>query len=88
MIKGGDIMNDDWTEWIGKRCKIFIRNLSDRPIIYTGTIISVKQQFLTIIDKMNNTVTINLQDIIQIRGEEEWEREERLLRENREGYKP
>jgi len=58
-------------EWINKRCKIFVRNLADRPIIYTGTILAVNQPFITILDKDNKRVTVNIQDIIQIRGEED-----------------
>jgi len=63
---GGRRMN----EWINQRCKIFVRNLSDKPIIYTGTVLAVDQNFLTILDKTNNKVSVNISDIIQIKEEE------------------
>lgn len=58
-------------EWVGKRCKIFIRNLTaEKAIVYTGVVISVASNFITIKDRTDNTVSINIQDIIQIKGEE------------------
>jgi len=59
-------------EWIGKRCKVFVRNLmADKPVIYTGTIISADEHFITINAKNSERVTINISDIIQIKEEEE-----------------
>jgi len=56
--------------WIGKKCKIFIRNLSEQAIVYTATILSVDSPFMTILDRDKKTITININDIIQIRGAE------------------
>ena len=58
-------------EWIGKKCKIFIRNLSDKPIVYTGTVLSITGQFLSITDRDGKPITININDIIQIKGAEQ-----------------
>ena len=54
-------------EWIGKKTKIFIRNLSERAIVYTATILSFEPPFVTILDRDNNKITINVNDIIQIK---------------------
>jgi hypothetical protein len=56
-------------EWVGKRYKIFMRNLktlSDRPIIYNGQVISFTGNFITINDRNNNKISINVNDIIQV----------------------
>ena len=58
-------------ELVGKRIKIFVRNLSDKPIVYTGEVIAVSSTFITLIDRTNDKVIINLQDVIQIKGVEE-----------------
>ena len=58
-------------EWINKKCKIFVRNLNDKPVIYTGTILSVEGNFVTISAKNFEKVTINMNDIIQIKEEED-----------------
>lgn len=55
-------------EWIGKKCKIFIRNLSPSAIVYTATVISIDKNFMTILDRDNKQITINVADIIQIKG--------------------
>jgi len=58
-------------EWVGKRCKVFIRNLiAEKAIVYTGVVLSVTSTFITIKDRTDNTVSINVQDIVQIKGEE------------------
>ena len=66
-------------EWVGKRAKIFVRNLSDKPIVYTGKILSFTNPFITISARgyshdtysQNNQnqidVSINIQDIVQIK---------------------
>ena len=59
-------------EWINKRCKIFVRNLSEKPIVYTGTVIAVDNPFLTITDRDGRDVSINFMDIIQIKAEGEY----------------
>ena len=54
-------------EWINKRCRIFIKNLSERPIIYTGKVLGIDLPFLTILDEKANTqIAVNVSDIIQI----------------------
>ena len=53
-------------EWTGKKCKIFIRNLSERPIVYTGKILSIDTHFVTICDRYSGNVSVNVQDVIQI----------------------
>lgn len=62
---------NEFEEWLNKRCKVFIRNLSDKPIVYTGEIISVSSNFITILDLRNENIKINVQDIILIREETE-----------------
>lgn len=56
-------------EWNNKKAKIFVRNLSDKPIIYTGKIISYSPPFITISDKTGKIISINVADIIQIKEE-------------------
>jgi hypothetical protein len=58
-------------EWINKKCKVFVRNLSDKAIVYTGIVVSVDEGFINFIDRDNNKVTININDIVQIKEEEE-----------------
>lgn len=61
---------NEMKKWVNKRCRIFVRSLSDKPIIYTGMIISVDDNFITIHDKEDKIIGINLLDLIQIREEE------------------
>lgn len=56
-------------EWNGKLCKIFVRNLSDKPIVYTGKIISDEANFITFLDRDGRQISINRQDLIQIKEE-------------------
>jgi ribosome maturation factor RimP len=59
-------------EWIGKKCKVFVRNLmADKPVIYTGTITSADEHFVTMKARNAEMVSINITDIIQIKEEEE-----------------
>lgn len=61
-------MNEnEFLEWLNKKCKVFIKNLSDEPIVYTGTLIDLSENFITILDKKNKCVKINVHDIILIR---------------------
>ena len=66
-------MNDDIQKLIGKRCKLFIRNLSDKAIVYTGMILNIQDQFITILDRNNEKIIINVQDLIQMREAKEGE---------------
>jgi len=61
-------------EWINKKCKIFIRNLANTAIVYTGTITSIDEEFITFIDRYNERLTINKKDVIIIKGAEEDDR--------------
>ena len=60
-------------EWIGKKkVKVFVRNLTgERPIIYTADILSVEDRFITFTDKKGEKVSININDIIQIKEDSE-----------------
>jgi hypothetical protein len=58
------------TKWIGKRCKIFVRNLSERPIIYTGKVLSIDENFLTLLSAIEGEMSLNIKDIILIKEEE------------------
>jgi len=51
----------DWKEWIGKR--IFIKTTSG---VYSGNVLDVDDNFLEMIDKFNNKVTIAISQIIKI----------------------
>ena len=59
---------------INKTCRIFVKNLSDKPIIYRGTIEAVEEighnVIITILDIKSARVRINFNDIIQIIQEE------------------
>ena len=58
-------------EWIGKYCRIWIRNLAANPIIYTCKVMNVSSGFMTILDRNGDNISININDIIQIREEGE-----------------
>jgi len=62
---------DEMNEWKNKKCKIWIKNLSDKAIIYTGVCTAVSENFLTILDRNNDKVSVNITDIIQIREEKD-----------------
>jgi len=54
-------------ELIGKRCRIFVKNLSnEQAITYTADVISVDENFITFYDRTNTRIRVNLKDIIQI----------------------
>jgi hypothetical protein len=58
-------------EWTGNFAKIFVSNLAtDKPIIYTGKILSVDENFVTI-SAQGVLVSVNIRNIIQIKSEEE-----------------
>jgi len=58
-------------EWIGRKGKIFVRNLDSKAIVYTADVLSVEGSFMTIRDRDGNIISINLMDVIQIKGAEE-----------------
>jgi len=58
-------------QWIGKKVKIFIRNLDSKPIVYTAEVLSVEGSFITFRDRGGKIISINLMDVIQVRTEEE-----------------
>ena len=62
---------NEFNKWIGHRVKIYVKGLSDGAIIYTANIISIDDDFITFYDKKNVKVSVNIKDIIQIKGEEE-----------------
>jgi len=61
-------------ELINKRCRIFVKNLSDKPIIYRGIIEAVEELgtnvIITILDIKQSRIKINFSDVIQIIQEE------------------
>ena len=60
-------------KWIGKKVKVFIKGLADRPIIYSGEVISVNDNFLTMIDqKTGKEYDINTSNIIQMCEDEDF----------------
>ncbi len=56
-------------EWIGQKVRIFIRNLNDKPIVYTATILSVEDGFITFTERNGEKICVNIKDIIQIKEE-------------------
>lgn len=52
-----------------RQYKIYIRNLAEKPIIYTGKILSFDAPFLKFCDRDGVILLINFQDIIQIKPE-------------------
>jgi predicted choloylglycine hydrolase len=58
-------------EWIGKKVKIFIRNLDFKPIVYTAEVLSVEGSFITFRDRTDKIISINLADVIQVKGAED-----------------
>jgi len=57
-------------ELINKRCRVFVKNLSDKPIVYRGVVEAVEEVganvILTILDIKRARVRINFSDVIQI----------------------
>jgi len=58
-------------ELIGRKVKIFIRGLSDKPIIYTADVLSIDGEFITFRDRDGVPISVNTKDIIQIKAEPE-----------------
>jgi len=58
-------------ELIGRKVKIFIRGLSDKPIIYTADVLSIDGEFITFRDRDKEIISVNTKDIIQIKTEPE-----------------
>ena len=54
-------------EWIKKKCKIFIKNLANSAIVYTGTITSIDDTFITFLDRDGKPITINKTDVVLIK---------------------
>lgn len=67
-FQAGGVME---TKWIGKHCKIFVRNLYEKPIIYTGKVLSINENFLTLFSQIEGEISVNVKDIILIKGEGE-----------------
>jgi len=61
-------------ELINKKCRLFIKNLSDKPIVYRGIIEGVEEVgsnvIITILDMNRAKIRINFNDVIQIIQEE------------------
>ena len=59
----------DWKEWIGKR--IFLRTKQNK--VYSGVVKEIENNketnFLSLIDKFNDYVTIAISEIIEIKEE-------------------
>ena len=57
-------------ELINKRCRVFVKNLSDKPIVYRGTVEAIEEigtnVIITILDIKQARVRINFSDVIQI----------------------
>ena len=55
---------------ISKTCRVFVKNLSEKPIIYRGVVEEIEEigtnSFLTILDIKNSKVSINFNDVVQI----------------------
>lgn len=63
-------MTEQTNEWVGKKVKIFIQNLGgDKPIIYSGRVIVIDDDFITIEDISGQISKINLRNVIVIREE-------------------
>ena len=57
------IRNLSTNEWIGKEMPIFVNNLFKRVIVYNATILSIEPPFVTILDRYNDKIIINLNSI-------------------------
>ena len=61
-------------EIINTTCRIFVKNLSEKPIIYSGVVEEIEDVgnnvILTLLDMKNIKVRINFNDIIQILQDE------------------
>jgi len=64
--KMGEKMND-MKKYIGKRVRLFVSGLADKPIIYTAEVVSVDDNFVTFIDKIGDHISVNIKAITQIR---------------------
>ena len=57
-------------ELINKRCRVFVKNLSDKPIVYRGVVEAIDEigtnVIITILDIKHARVRINFSDVIQI----------------------
>lgn len=57
-------------ELINKNCRIFVKNLSDKPIVYRGRVEDVEELgtnvIITILDIKNSKIRINVSDVVQI----------------------
>ena len=60
-------------ELIGKKVKIWIKDLSVEPIIYTCTVLSADDNFIRIEDKIGDKITIKIDNIIQIKELDNYE---------------
>jgi len=57
-------------ELINIKCRIFVKNLSDKPIVYRGVVEAIEEignnVIITILDIKQSRVRINFSDVIQI----------------------
>jgi len=57
-------------ELINKKCRVFVKNLSDKPIVYRGVVEAIEEignnVIITILDIRQARVRINFSDVIQI----------------------
>ena len=57
-------------ELINKKCRVFVKNLSEKPIVYRGFVEAVDEigtnVILTILDMNKSRIRINVSDIVQI----------------------
>jgi len=57
-------------ELINKKCRVFVKNLSDKPIVYRGVVEAIEEignnVIITILDIKFARVRINFSDVIQI----------------------
>jgi len=57
-------------ELINKKCRVFVKNLSDKPIVYRGVVEAIEEigssVIITILDIKSARVRINFSDVIQI----------------------
>ena len=64
-------MREEYQAFLKKKVKIVVK-INNVPYYYTGKVISVNEDSLTIIDKFNSNVLIKFDDISQIRQVGEW----------------
>lgn len=53
--------------YLHKECRVFIRGLDVRPIIFNGEVISVDDSFIMLVDSVDGKIKINIHDIILIK---------------------